>query len=94
MTVGIETISKLNKRISALQGIINAQKAEIGALKANSNKHGTWNQVKHQHDMAIYGKCSECKYEYNKSQFNAITGINILRGHNYCPNCGTKMEEN
>lgn len=52
-------------------------------IKAMGNKVGKWKRVSMdkyvQHAMAYY-RCSEC-------------GKDIIGTHNYCPNCGAKMQE-
>lgn len=59
---------------------------EVPAADVVEVRHGEWcTQLVSHHDTfnAYSHICKECSYFYKDTRFN---------GHNYCPNCGTKMD--
>ena len=53
---------------------------EAPTIEAEPVRHGHWTLDRHEH-----GVCSVCH----------MTSVDIIGGefHNYCPNCGAKMDE-
>lgn len=60
---------------------------DMPTIDAEPVRHGQWEHYKTMHNIV----CSVCKSHrpYKKTE----RGYHVVWNANYCPNCGTKMEE-
>lgn len=51
---------------------------------------GRWEVIKYDGDLQRYARC-KCGYEYGAGKFDGLKFV-ALKLHNFCPNCGAKMD--